>query len=286
MNERLNSQVNIPVEFFATKNNGESIGEAEALEWLKQSDTSMQYYAAWWLGRNRSTHPETIPLLCKALKQRQPRSIEKGVEANAVARNAARALGKLKDPTVIPSLLKALEDNDDGLREATSRALGEIKAKEAIFPLIKKLSSGPDIAGSPQEGSPRLKEPCEAMIEALGNIGYPSTEAIAVIKPFCNHDRPLIRSATYRALLQLTGEYMWADTLIDLLKHKQIQVRRAVMMDLGAVGWRPALEPIVQTLAENSLKLIALRGLVENTPTNYPQEPSIVKVMAAMDELI
>ena len=35
-------------------------------------------------------------------------------------------------------------------------------------------------------------------------------------------------------------------------------------MDLGAVGWRPALEPIRGTLAENSLKLIALRGLVEN----------------------
>jgi hypothetical protein len=41
-------------------------------------------------------------------------------------------------------------------------------------------------------------------------------------------------------------------------------LRRAALMDLGAVGWRPALEPIRRTFAENSLKLIALRGLVEH----------------------
>ena len=53
-------------------------------------------------------------------------------------------------------------------------------------------------------------------------------------------------------------------------------------MDLGAVGWRPALEPIRRTLAENSLKLIALRGLVEKGQG----EPDTESLLAAMDELL
>jgi phycocyanobilin lyase alpha subunit len=53
-------------------------------------------------------------------------------------------------------------------------------------------------------------------------------------------------------------------------------------MDLGAVGWRPALGAISATLAENSLKLIALRGLVEKGPG----EPDTEAVLLAMDELL
>ena len=75
---------------------GEPINEAEALRRLSLTDDpSAQYYAAWWLGRNRSRHADTVPLLCQALRQRRPRDPGAGVEENAVARNAARALGKL-----------------------------------------------------------------------------------------------------------------------------------------------------------------------------------------------
>ncbi|MCX5942829.1 MAG: HEAT repeat domain-containing protein, partial [Cyanobacteria bacterium] len=69
------------------------------------------------------------------------------------------------------------------------------------------------------------------------------------------------------------------------LDHPQLQVRRAALMDLGAVGWRPALEPICQTLAENSLKLIALRGLVEQGE-HHDAEIAIESVLIAMDSLL
>jgi phycocyanobilin lyase alpha subunit len=48
------------------------------------------------------------------------------------------------------------------------------------------------------------------------------------------------------------------------------------------VGWRPALEPISATLAENSLKLIALRGLVEQGRG----EPGLEALLGAMDALL
>jgi len=262
---------------------GEPISEDEALRRLRQTaDQSLQYYAAWWLGRMRSRHPDTVPLLQTALRQRQPRDPGAGVEHNAVARNAARALGKLGETSVIPDLLAALNDQDDGLREAAARALGELRAEAAVAAITARLASGTAGAGASQSSSPRLREPCEALIEALGEIGVANPEVISVIEPFHDHERPLIRSAAARALLQLTAEHRWGEQLLALLNHGQLQVRRAALMDLGAVGWRPALDAIRSTLAENSLKLIALRGLVEQGKG----EPGVDQLLAAMDELL
>jgi phycocyanobilin lyase alpha subunit len=261
------------------------IDEAEALARLRSDDPSAQYYAAWWLGRNRSRHPEALPLLLTALKQRRPRDPGAGVEENAVARNAARALGKLDDPAAIPDLLEALEDGDDGLREAVARSLGELRAEAAVPALVRRLASGPAVAGAPRHDNPRLLEPCEALLEALGAIGVAAEEVLAVIIPFTGHERPLIRSAACRALLQLSGEPAWAGELVQLLQHPQLQVRRAALMDLGASGWRPALEPIRLTLAENSLKLIALRGLVEHG-SHHEASISTARVLEVMDALL
>ena len=150
---------------------GEPISEAEALRRLRQTDDqSLQYYAAWWLGRMRSRHPDTVPLLRSALRQRQPRDPGAGVEHNAVARNAARALGKLGDGGAVSDLLAALEDDDDGLREAAARALGELGALEAVEPICARLASGLAGAGAPMTNSPKLQEPCEALIEALDQM--------------------------------------------------------------------------------------------------------------------
>jgi hypothetical protein len=43
------------------------------------------------------------------------------------------------------------------------------------------------------------------LIEALGDIGVATPAVLKVIEPFFEHDRPLIRSAANRAMLQLTG---------------------------------------------------------------------------------
>jgi len=264
---------------------GEPISEAEALERLRQNDDpSMQYYGAWWLGRNRSQHPDAVPLLIEALRQRRPRDPGAGVEENAVARNAARALGKLAPAAhaAIAELLAALDDPDDGLREAAARALGELKARQAVAPLCRRLAPGPAVVGAQQPNNPRLVEPCEALLEALGEIGLADDTVRGVIEPFVNHERPLIRSAAARALLQLSDEPRWAEPLLALLRHEQLHVRRAALMDLGAAGYRPAVDAISTTLAENSLKLIALRGLVENGRG----EPDDETLLVAMDALL
>ena len=281
---------------------GTPLNEAQALDWLRQlEDPGQRYYAAWWLGRMRSKHPEAVPLLIRALAERGPRlDPTSGIdEPNPIARNAARALGKLADSQAITPLLTALESSDDGLREAAARSLGQLGALKARRPILRRLAPGPLVAGASRPGTSRLMEPCEAFLEALGALGWReedgSTTAdrepvLEVVRSYGNHERPLIRSAAYRSLLQLTQEDCWGEQLVNLLLHSELQVRRAALLDLGVTGWRPAGATIAQTLAENSLKLIALRGLVENSParnrTSPSPSPEEVELLLAMDDLL
>ena len=266
----------------------ESITEEIAIERLRQNDDlSLRYYAAWWLGRMRSNHPEAVPLLVSALRQRGSPDPGTHGDHREVARNAARALGKLGDQAAIPELLIALEDDDHGLREAAARSLGSLRAVEAIVPLCRRLDSGLDGAGAAAHGSARLQEPCDAMVEALGALGDSSTEVIAVIEPFTRHERALIRSAAFRALLELTAEPRWGRCLIDLLEHPQLNVRRAAMIDLGELGWSPALKAISSAVVENNFKLMALRGLLENGHRfSSSTDEDQLNILTAMDALL
>jgi phycocyanobilin lyase alpha subunit len=66
-------------------------------------------------------------------------------------------------------------------------------------------------------------------------------------------------------------------------------LRRAALADLGAIGYLPAADAIAHTLAENSLKLIALKGILEREvqQTELPLlSDGSTKVMALMDELL
>jgi phycocyanobilin lyase alpha subunit len=127
-----------------------------------------------------------------------------------------------------------------------------------------------------------MKEPCDALLEALGDIGISNDAVLTTLKSFLHHERPVVRSSACRALLQLTDDPQWGEAMVELLQHDQLQVRRAALMDLGATGWRPALTAISNTLAENSLKLIALRGIAETAVDKAVDEA----VLDAMDALL
>jgi HEAT repeat protein len=50
--------------------------------------------------------------------------------------NAAVALGEIKDPRVVEPLIEALESSEDGVRWAAFHALGEIKDPRAVGPMM------------------------------------------------------------------------------------------------------------------------------------------------------
>ncbi len=62
-------------------------------------------------------------------------------------------------------------------------------------------------------------------------------------------------------------------------------------MDLGAIGYISAGSAIAETLAENSMKLIALKGLLEeeinqNGNQSWELTQESIKVMELMDSLL
>jgi phycocyanobilin lyase subunit alpha len=258
----------------------------QAIANLQGEDLGLRVYAAWWLGRFRVDAPEAIDILINALQDEDDRT---GAGGYPLRRNAARALGKLGDRRAVPALILALTCSDFYVREAAAQSLemlGDQSCLETLMDLLHDRISTAEPAPEP----PYLSQPFDAILEALGTLG--ATSAISDIQPFLNHEVPRIQYAAARALYQLTppaeaGQY--GDRLIQALNGPDLQLRRAALADLGAIGYLSAAEPIAQTLAENSLKLISLKGLLEKQLQLAPLpelSEGAIRVMALMDDLL
>jgi phycocyanobilin lyase subunit alpha len=265
----------------------EQLTVEQAIENLQGSDLGLRMYAAWWLGRFRVDDPTAIEVLIKALKDDEDRT---GVGGYPLRRNAARALGKLGDRQAVPALMEALGCEDFYVREAAAQALEGLKDPVAVPILIQLLAN--QLPGTlPATEPPQLVQPFDAILEALGTLG--GVQAIEVIKPFLDHPVPRIQFSAARALYQLSADQQIADAygdrLIAALKLDDLQLRRAVLADLGAIGYLAAAKPISNTLAENSLKLISLKGLLERQLQIHGQDQlseGAIMVMALMDDLL
>lgn len=257
----------------------------QALNNLQQTeDPSARYYAAWWIGRFRVTEPTAIAALIMALEDETDRSPDGGYP---LRRNAAKALGKLTDLTVVPALIQALDCEDYYVREAVVRALGELRAGQAIPALLDLLAGGAD-AAQLVAGKPHLTQPYEAILEALGSLQ--AKQAVPQLKPFLEHFAPKVQYAAARALYQLTLVPDYAEQLIQALQGPDLQLRRSAMMDLGATGYLAGASAIAQTFTENSLKLIALRDLWMAHQQRHPPAGLLTaetkQILALMDELL
>lgn len=264
----------------------ESLTTEQALANLRQTaDAGLRYYAAWWLGRFRVAEPAAIESLVLALEDESDRAPDGGYP---LRRNAARALGKLGDRTVVPALIQCLECDDYYVRESAAQALEALGDPQAI-PALRALLSGGVAAAVAVPGKPHLVQPYNAVLEALGTLG--ATDAIEDIAPFLEHDVAQVQNAATRALYQLTGDATYCDRLIERLQAPNLQLRRSAMMDLGAIGYLPAAGAIAATLAENSLKLIALQGVLEShlRQSDFPTQALSAEarqVLVLMDELL
>ena len=250
---------------------------------LQSSDLSLRYYAAWWLGKYRVKDSAAVEGLIAALEDEADRTELGGYP---LRRNAARALGKLGDRQAVSSLIKCLECEDFYVREAAAQSLEMLRDETAAPALIKLLDGG--VAQAVQEpGRPHLVQPYEAVLEALGAIG--ATEAIPLIQPFLEHPVPRVQCAAARAMYQLTQEPVYGELLVKVLAGNDLNLRRVALGDLGAIGYLAAAEAIANAKAENSFKLIALKGLLEH---QLPESnalsisDSAIRVMNLMDSLL
>jgi phycocyanobilin lyase alpha subunit len=259
----------------------------QAIANLQGEDLGLRVYAAWWLGRFRVDAPHAIDILMAALKDEDDRTDAGGYP---LRRNAARALGKLGDLRAVPALMWALECSDFYVREAAAQSLEMLGDPSCLARLIELLRDR--VPGTlPAPEPPHLVQPFDAILEALGTLG--AVDVIPWILPFLEHEIPRIQYAAARAMYQLSPDRQvanqYGDRLVQALSNDDLQLRRAVLADLGAIGYLPAAEAIAQTLAENSLKLISLKGLLEKQL--QPDAPATlsagaIQVMTLMDELL
>lgn len=265
---------------------GESLTVEQAIANLRQTDDpGLRYYAAWWLGRFRVNAPEAIEALVAALQDETDRSPDGGFP---LRRNAARALGKLGERQVVPALIACLDCPDYYVREAAVQALESLGDPEAIPALLRLMAGGVE-AATQVPGKPHLVQPYNAVLEALGSLG--AVDAVSEIAPFLGHGVAQVQNAAARAMFQLTGDASYCEQLVERLQGSNLQLRRSALMDLGAIGYLPAAEPIAQALAENSLKLIALQGVLEThlKETGFPASAlsaDAQRLMALMDDLL
>ena len=262
---------------------GESLTVEQAIANLHSQDYSLRYYAAWWIGRFRVKEPAAIAALIGAL---QEESEQTKIGDYSLLRNAARALGKLGDKQALPALIHCLECADYYVREAAAQALEMLGDRDSIGPLIKLLDGGA-VAAVRVPGKSHLVQPYDSVIEALGTLQ--ATEAIPLISPFLEHSVERVQYAAARAMYQLTGERIYGDLLVSALNGDNLQLRRSALMDLGAIGYLPGAQAISETLAENSIKLIALKGVLEhhlNQQESLCLSDDAIRVMDLMDSLL
>ncbi|HEY9827888.1 MAG TPA: HEAT repeat domain-containing protein [Stenomitos sp.] len=268
---------------------GNALTIEQAIANLRSTDAGDRYYAAWWLGRFRIATPEAVAALIETLTDESDRTPDGGYP---LRRNAARALGKLGDLSAVPGLLSCLDCSDYYVREAAAQSLGKLGSSHHSDPIfapctLKLQQLLAEEAPAVAAGVPHAAQPYDAILEALGALG--ATHAIPTIEPFLTHPAELVQYAAARAMYQLTEMPVYGDRLVSALQGDRLQLRRAALADIGAIGYLPAAEPIAKTLAENSLKLIALKGLLEHhlhKADPLAETAQTQHILQLMDELL
>jgi phycocyanobilin lyase subunit alpha len=262
---------------------GEPLTISQAIDNLSSADLGLRVYAAWWLGKFRINEPGVIVGLIAALTDEADRTPEGGYP---LRRNAARALGKLGDLQAVPALIDCLNCEDFYVREAAAQSMEMLGDETCIPPLTQILDAAVQNGRLLPQGRD-FSQPYDAILEALGTLG--ATAAVPSIQVFLEHPIPRVEYAAARSMYQLTHDNAYGDRLVASLTNSNLQVRRALLSDLGAIGYLPAAVPISQAHAENSLKLIALKGLLETQITLSPFDrlsDGAIQVMQLMDELL
>jgi len=166
-------------------------------------------------------------------------------------RRAALGLRRLKDPAATGPLVKALADDDPGVRAAAALALGEISGfgSEGTPALVKAL-------GDPVE------EVRRAAVRALGRTGDPAV-AGALIRALADAEAD-VRAEVARSLGRLRGEVALAG-LGQAATDVDPRVRAAALQSLAVVGRLGAAAELARGLSDpdGAVRLIAAKGLID-----------------------
>ncbi len=231
-----------PTAFYAMLEYGERVECFECIplladKLLSSDNAQTREISAWWL-RRRSFGLGPIMV-------RMRQVIE--TDTDPVMRSrAAEALGEFLDPHAVPSLEKAvMEDESTDVRRAAVRALGRLNAVAGLSALTASLGD--------KDASVR-----KAALEQVTKVNF-FADDVALLARLADEDAAVRRAAT-----QLAGERRIADAVDPLMgllmTDESPQVRQAAAISLGRIGGSDAREALrdAQKVEDHDLVLGAI----------------------------
>lgn len=172
-----------------------------------------------------------------------------------VREQAAKALGKIRDPRAVDQLIVACRDRDGAVKSAAAEALGRIGHEKAVPALIKLF----------KDTSKTVRETAGT---ALVSIGQPAVQALVdcLKDPYF-----VVRCHGARALGGMTTDYQigrsWVrdpqvvDALLDALKDPDRAVREDATIALGHIGDPHAVDGLLEAMKDGTVKRHAIASL-------------------------
>jgi HEAT repeat protein len=151
----------------------------------------------------------------------------------SIRRATAESLGNLRAGEAVGPLINLLNDKDTEMRMSAVRSLGKIGDPRAIQPLIAVIRNS-------------KWEECRAAADALGQMGAPAVEPlVAALIEWKDYD---LRDFAGRALVKIGTPAV--DALITTLKDLNVNVRASAAQVLGNIADRRAVEPLLALLSD------------------------------------
>ena len=151
-------------------------------------------------------------------------------------RKVAETLGLIGGERATASLIAALRDVDEAVRQEAIKALARIGAP-AVWSLIMALTNA-------------RSEVRDGAMEALGQIGKPAMEGLLQA---LGDERRKLRQGAAQALQQLgLGNEQVIEGLIAHLEHEKLEVRGAAVEVLGQIGGESALGALITALEDET----------------------------------
>jgi len=164
---------------------------------FQDKDPDIACSALWGLAETKD--PQAITPLSELVRNKD--------NHKELRQRAVWVLGEIGNSEASPALLEMMSDEDMDIRRSVIEALGKVKAKDAVEPLITILKD---------EKQASIKE---WVIEALGNIGDP--KAVEALAECLNAKEEGVQRSTIQALSKIKCTRS-AELLLPLLNSKNL----------------------------------------------------------------
>jgi len=216
---------------------------------LKNRDEDVRRLAAAALGNIGDAR--AVEYLIEALRN----------EEWSTQNTVANSLEKIGEPSVGP-IIEALKDDNEDARGLFALVLGRIGGAQAIIPLADMLRDKNKIVRAEAVlalGSIKDTRIIEALPKALEDKDtYVRNRAVTVWGNITKSERaigPLIKCYAALALSRIRDSRA-VGPLIQALKDKKVVVRTAAAEALGEIGYKMAVEPLLQLLKNDKNEFV------------------------------